>query len=88
MLNKIKDLFTGNEIVSGNFGIERETLRLDAEGFLAETDHSIIFGDKARNPYITTDFSESQVEVITPAFRKQKKHITLLEHFMILLLWK
>ena len=33
MLNKIKDLFTGNEIVSGNFGIERETLRLDAEGY-------------------------------------------------------
>ena len=73
MLNKIKDLFTGNEIVSGNFGIERETLRLDAEGFLAETDHSIIFGDKARNPYITTDFSESQVEEITPAFKKTEE---------------
>ena len=73
MLNKIKDLFTGTEIISGNFGIERETLRLDAEGFLAETDHSLMFGDKAKNPYITTDFSESQVEVITPAFKKIKK---------------
>ena len=29
MLDKIKELFTGNEIISGNFGIEREALRVD-----------------------------------------------------------
>lgn len=67
MLNKIKKLFSSKEILSGNFGIERETLRLDENGYLAKSDHPEEFGDKAHNPYITTDFSESQIEVITPA---------------------
>lgn len=69
MLNKIKKLFSSSEILSGNFGIERETLRLDENGYLAKTDHPEVFGDKSHNPYITTDFSESQIEVITPAFK-------------------
>ena len=85
MLDKIKELFTGNEIISGNFGIEREALRVDESGNLVTTDHPEIFGDKSENPYITTDFSESQVEVITPAFKSLKKHISLQEYFMILL---
>ncbi|WP_300887355.1 bifunctional glutamate--cysteine ligase GshA/glutathione synthetase GshB, partial [uncultured Clostridium sp.] len=69
MLNKIKKLFSSSEILSGNFGIERETLRLDENGYLAKTDHPEVFGDKSHNPYITTDFSESQIEVITPALK-------------------
>lgn len=68
MLEKIKGLFNKNEILSGNYGIEREGLRVDSEGRLASTNHPDSFGDKAKNPYITTDFSESQIEVITPVF--------------------
>ena len=68
MLEKIKNLFISNEILKGNYGIERETLRVDNDGKLAMTLHSEEFGDKANNSYITTDFSESQIEVITPAF--------------------
>lgn len=68
MLDKIKKVFSNKEILSGNFGIERETLRLDENGYLASSDHPEEFGDKSHNPYITTDFSESQIEVITPAF--------------------
>ena len=73
MLNKIKKLFSSKEILSGNFGIERETLRIDENGYLAKTDHPEEFGDKAHNPYITTDFSESQIEVITPALSDIKE---------------
>ena len=73
MLNKIKKLFSSKEILSGNFGIERETLRLDQNGYLAKSDHPEEFGDKAHNPYITTDFSESQIEVITPALQDVKE---------------
>ena len=73
MLNKIKKLFQGKEILSGNFGIERETLRVDENGDLAKSDHPKEFGDKAQNPYITTDFSESQIEVITPALSDIKE---------------
>ena len=68
MKNKIKNIFTAKELLSGNFGIERESLRVDNEGKLSLRPHPSIFGDKIKNPYITTDFSESQIELITPTF--------------------
>lgn len=68
MLRKIKELFTPEELLKGNYGIERETLRADSIGKLSLTPHPKIFGNKTENPYITTDFSESQIEMITPAF--------------------
>lgn len=68
MLELLKDKFTAYEILKGNFGIERESLRCDQNGKLALTSHPQAFGEKMRNPYITTDFSESQVELITPSF--------------------
>ena len=72
MLERIKELFTPEEILAGNFGLERETLRTTSSGKLATTVHPAIFGSKLKNPYITTDFSESQVEVITPIFNSTK----------------
>ena len=61
--------FTAKEILSGNFGIEREGLRVDGSGKLATTLHPENLRDKISNPYITNDFSESQIEVITPTFK-------------------
>lgn len=55
-------------LTSGRFAIEREMLRVTADGTLALTKHPESLGDKATHPYITTDFSESQIELITPAF--------------------
>ncbi|MGL4991411.1 MAG: bifunctional glutamate--cysteine ligase GshA/glutathione synthetase GshB [Sarcina sp.] len=49
-----------------NFGLEKENLRVDKLGMLALTDHPKEFGDKKTNPYITTDFAESQIEMVTP----------------------
>ena len=69
MLEKFKVLFTNKELLSGNYGIEREMLRIDKEGNLSSNLHPSIFGDKNKNPYITTDFSESQIELITPTFK-------------------
>lgn len=43
-------------------------LRVTADGTLALTKHPESLGDKATHPYITTDFSESQIELITPTF--------------------
>ena len=68
MLEKIRKLFNADELLSGNYGIEREALRVDYNGLLAQSKHPEVFGDKNVNPYITTDFSESQIEVITPVF--------------------
>lgn len=68
MLSNIKNIFTARELLKGNFGIEREGLRVDNDGRLSEKPHPSIFGEKMCNPYITTDFSESQLELITPVF--------------------
>ncbi|BAX82516.1 bifunctional glutamate--cysteine ligase GshA/glutathione synthetase GshB [Labilibaculum antarcticum] len=51
---------------NGQFGIEKENVRVDYAGNMATTPHPGILGDKFQNPFITTDFSESQVEMITP----------------------
>ena len=59
---------SSDEILAGSFGIEWESLRAKEDGKLSLTPHPAIFGDKLTNPVITTDFSESQIEIITPTF--------------------
>jgi glutamate--cysteine ligase len=56
-------------LAKGNFGVEKESQRITPSGDLALTPHPSIFGDKAENPRITTDFSESQIEMVTPPFK-------------------
>jgi len=59
-------LFKGNVWLDALFGLEKESIRVDKNGKLAQTPHPKVFGNKLKHPYITTDFSESQVEMITP----------------------
>lgn len=47
-------------------GIEREALRVDKLGNLSRQPHPAFLGSKLTHPSITTDFSESQLELITP----------------------
>lgn len=67
-LEVIKNVLSGEELLTGNFGLERESLRIKSNGTLALSKHPAQFGDKLKNPVITTDFSESQVEMVTPTF--------------------
>jgi glutamate--cysteine ligase len=46
-------------------GIEKESLRVAPDGTLAETPHPPGLGSPLTHPQITTDFSESQLELIT-----------------------
>ncbi|RZI77263.1 MAG: glutamate--cysteine ligase [Variovorax sp.] len=46
-------------------GIEKESLRAQPDGKLALTPHPVALGSALTHPNITTDFSESQVELIT-----------------------
>ncbi len=48
-------------------GIERETLRVTGEGQLALTPHPAALGSALTHEQITTDYSESLLEFITPA---------------------
>lgn len=60
------DLLKGNIWLDALFGLEKESIRVDRNGKLAQTLHPKVFGNKIKHPYITTDFSESQIEMITP----------------------
>jgi glutamate--cysteine ligase len=46
-------------------GIEKESLRVNADGSLALTPHPVALGSALTHPCITTDYSESQLELIT-----------------------
>ena len=46
-------------------GIEKESLRVRPDGTLATTPHPPKLGSALKHPNITTDFSESQLELIT-----------------------
>lgn len=50
-------------------GIERESLRAQPDGKLALTPHPATLGSALTHPNITTDFSESQLELITGVHR-------------------
>lgn len=46
-------------------GLEKESLRIDSNGLLAQSSHPQALGSALCNPAITTDFSESLLEFIT-----------------------
>ncbi|MCK4864896.1 MAG: glutamate--cysteine ligase [Gammaproteobacteria bacterium] len=47
-------------------GLEKETLRVSREGGLAQTTHPVALGSALTHPYITTDYSEALLEIVTP----------------------
>jgi glutamate--cysteine ligase len=52
----------------GRRGLERESLRVTAEGRIAQTPHPASLGSALTNPHITTDYSEALTELVTPTF--------------------
>ena len=46
-------------------GVEKESLRVQPDGMLATTPHPDLLGSALKHPLVTTDFSESQLELIT-----------------------
>jgi len=74
-----KSLPKGNIWLKGLFGVEKENIRVDRQGVISQTPHPVVFEDKLKHPYITTDFSESQVEMITPPLPDIKQALGFLE---------
>ncbi|TWX72832.1 glutamate--cysteine ligase [Colwellia sp. C1TZA3] len=60
-------------------GIEREALRVLPEGRLSERGHSERLGSALTHPNITTDYSETLLEFITPVSYQPETVITQLE---------
>ena len=59
----------GKDVLHGGLrGVEKESLRISPDGFLAQTLHPDGLGSALTNKFITTDFSEALLEFVTPAF--------------------
>jgi glutamate--cysteine ligase len=66
-LKKLLDGLDGALLAGMRRGIEKESLRTRPDGTLALTPHPEALGSPLTHPHITTDFSESQLELITGA---------------------
>ncbi|GAL02220.1 glutamate-cysteine ligase [Photobacterium aphoticum] len=64
-------------------GIEKEGIRATAAAILSDQPHPQALGAALTHPYITTDFAEAQLELITPAETDKQKtfaFLTALHH--------
>ena len=64
--NLLQKTEKNSPILQGTFGLERESLRINDQHRLAQTPHPKSLGKRSFHPYIQTDYSESQLELITP----------------------
>lgn len=55
-------------LLDGNFGLEKEMLRITPDGHLAHTPHPFSQNEE----YITRDFCENQIEINTPVLKSAK----------------
>jgi glutamate--cysteine ligase len=59
------DAIAGDRLRGMRRGLEKESLRAQPDGRLALTPHPAALGSALTHPHITTDYSESQLELIT-----------------------
>jgi len=82
-------------LCNGFKGIEKESLRVSSNGHIAMTPHPTALGSALTHPYITTDFSEALLELVTPPFAnvedvidfQQIIHQYIYQHIEDELLW-
>lgn len=66
---RLKALFNRSDkstLRASLIGLEKETLRVNPQGGLAQTPHPSVLGSALTNPHITTDYSEALLEIVTP----------------------
>ena len=64
----------------GHKGIEKEALRVTRRGNIAQTPHPVALGSAMTHPYITTDYSEALLELITPPLTSTRAARECLSH--------
>ncbi len=68
-LKKIVDAHAVEALQQCGIGLEKECLRVNTEGKISQTPQPVSFGSALTHPYITTDYSEALLELITPPCR-------------------
>lgn len=82
-INKILTLLSAHPklkaLLSLRRGIEKEGLRTDANGHISQEPHPKGLGSTLTHEHITTDYSESLLEFITPVFSSAQEALCFLE---------
>lgn len=76
-----------HNLFKGNFGLEKENLRVDSDGNISNKPHTSTFLET--NPYVVRDFAESQIEMITqvhPTIDEAVDQLYNIQHTIISLL--
>lgn len=69
----LQKLSQNSPILQATFGLERESLRINSDNRVAQTPHPETLGSRSFHPYIQTDYSEPQLELITPVAHSTKE---------------
>ncbi len=65
-LNTLIDNNLGSFLLDSKTGLEKESLRVSPQGRISQNKHPEVLGAALTHPWITTDYSESLLEFITP----------------------
>lgn len=78
-LDQLQDNGKQHTLCGGLKGIEKESLRINKAGLIAQTDHPHALGSALTHPTITTDYSEALIELITPPFADVRETLNSLQ---------
>ncbi len=82
MIENMKNILASDAIrplfKTFRLGLEKESQRITPKGCLAKTDHPKKVASRDIHPYIQTDFSETQMELITPVFESNAETLRFL----------
>ena len=66
LLQKVLNGPAAKLLRGGLKGLEKESLRVNSKGCIVQTPHPAALGAALTHPYITTDYSEALIELVTP----------------------
>ncbi len=78
-LTRLLDAGHGERLRGSPVGLEKESLRVSDDGGIARTPHPEALGSALTHPWITTDYSEALLELITPPFSDLGAALAFLE---------
>ncbi len=85
-LSRLINHHASDLLSQAQMGLERETLRITANGHLSQAPHPLTLGSTLTHPQITTDYAESLLEFVTPPFAQVDQALTRLDqlqHFAV-----
>lgn len=77
-LSKIQAAGAQSLLKNSLTGLEKESLRVNTEGGISKTPHPTVLGSALKNPWITTDYAEAMLELITPPCDRAHKSLDFL----------